>query len=369
MSLTILSVAYPLAPVSPDAVGGAEQILSALDRALVEAGHRSLVIAAADSRVAGELLPVPAEPGPLDEAARRRAHERHRDAIAAGLSTGEVDVVHLHGIDFAAYLPERGPTLVSLHLPLDWYPPEALQPGRPDLWLHPVSAAQALTAPAGAKLRRAIPNGVDIERLAQRHARRGFALLLSRICPEKGVHLALDATTQADLPLLIGGQVYPYVDHARYFEAEVQPRLDRHRRFLGPLGFARKRRFLNAARCLVIPSLAQETSSLVAMEALACGTPVVAFPNGALSELVEHGRTGFLVHDIEEMADAMQRAGELSPEPCRAAARQWFSLDRMVRGYFAAYEELAAMGQGAALKAAFPSSRAPASSNSSRPRR
>jgi glycosyltransferase involved in cell wall biosynthesis len=149
----------------------------------------------------------------------------------------------------------------------------------------------------------------------------------------------------------------------------VQPRLDRRRRFLGPLGFARKRRFLNAARCLVLPSLAQETSSLVAMEALACGTPVVAFPNGALSELVEHGRTGFLVHDIEEMADAMQRAGELSPEPCRAAARQWFSLDRMVRGYFAAYEELAAMGQGAALKAAFPSSRAPASSNSSRPRR
>ena len=345
MSLTVLSVAYPLAPVSPDAVGGAEQILCALDRALVESGHRSLVIATEGSRVAGELLPVPAEPGPLDEAARRRAHARHREAIAHALATRHVDVVHLHGIDFAAYLPERGPTLVTLHLPLDWYPLEALRPSRPDLWLHPVSEAQGRTAPPGADLRPAIPNGVDIDRLARRHARRGFCLLLSRICPEKGGHLALDAAKRADLPLLIGGQVYPYADHARYFEAEVLPRLDRYRRFLGPLGLPRKRRLLNAARCLVIPSLAQETSSLVAMEALACGTPVVDFPNGALGEVVEHWRTGLLVNSVEEMAAAMQHVDALSPSTCQSAARARFSLERMVRAYFAAYEELAAMGR------------------------
>ena len=348
MSLTVLSVAYPLAPVSRDAVGGAEQVLAALDAALVQAGHTSLVLACEGSKVAGTLLAVPAEAGLLDEEARRRAHQRHRQAIAAARRDFPIDVVHLHGIDFAAYLPECGPTLVTLHLPLDWYPAEALRPTRSDLWLHAVSASQAGTAPAGARLVKPIPNGVDIDALAGAQERTDFALVLSRVCPEKGIHLALDAARLADIPLLIGGQVYAYADHQRYFANEVEPRLDDRRQFLGPLGFTRKRELLNAARCLVVPSLARETSSLVAMEALACGTPVVAFPNGALSEVIADGRTGFLVSSVEEMAAAMQRIDEIDRAECQAEARGRFSIEHMVEGYFAAYERLAAMGSGQA---------------------
>ncbi|WP_394889275.1 glycosyltransferase [Mesorhizobium sp. AaZ16] len=146
MTLTVLNVAYPLAPVSQDAVGGAEQVLVALDKALVEAGHRSIVLACEGSSVAGTLFAAPAESGMLDEAAKQRAHARHRDAITAVRRRWPVDLVHLHGIDFDAYLPQDGPTLVTLHLPLDWYPPGALEPARDDLWMHAVSASQQARA-------------------------------------------------------------------------------------------------------------------------------------------------------------------------------------------------------------------------------
>ncbi|KMO33742.1 glycosyl transferase family 1, partial [Methylobacterium variabile] len=127
--LTILSVAYPFAPVSADSVGGAEQVLARLDAALLAAGHRSVVVARADSRVAGALVPVPAEAGPIDDAVRARAHARHRAAIAEALRTHPVDLIHLHGIDFPDYLPPPGPpVLATLHLPPSWYPPGALSP-------------------------------------------------------------------------------------------------------------------------------------------------------------------------------------------------------------------------------------------------
>ncbi|RWH69415.1 MAG: glycosyltransferase family 4 protein [Mesorhizobium sp.] len=344
MTLTVLNVAYPLAPVGPDAVGGAEQVMSALDRALVEKGHRSVVVACQGSSTTGVLVETPAEAGVLDEAAKNRAHKAHRDAIAAARARWPIDVVHLHGIDFDAYLPDDGPTLVTLHLPLGWYPPEMLATSREDLWLHAVSQAQHRTAPAGSRLARPIPNGVDVDALNELRSRRDFALLLSRICPEKGIHLAIEAAKRAGVCLAIAGQVYPYETHLRYFADEVRPRLDRQRRFLGPLGFWAKRRLLNTARCLVIPSLAPETSSLAAMEALACGTPVVAFPNGALPDVVQHGRTGFLVNDVEEMAKAIVASGALNHEACRAEAGRRFSLERMITSYMDAYEALAKLG-------------------------
>jgi glycosyltransferase involved in cell wall biosynthesis len=341
MNLTILSVAYPLSPVVPDAVGGAEQILGYLDAALVRAGHRSLVLACAGSRVSGTLVEIPEPQRRLDHAAIATAHEHVRAALATTLARYPVDLVHLHGVDFPAYLPPPGvPTLATLHLPPDWYPREIFGGRAERLWLNCVSPSQHAACPASRWLLPPIRNGVPFGRSAA-HAKRKFVLSLARICPEKGIHLALDAARRANVPALIAGRVFPYPEHEQYFAAEIEPRLDRQRRYIGAIGGARKRRLLAGARCVLIPSLVAETSSLVAAEAQAAGTPVIALRRGALVDAIEHGVTGFLVEDASEMADAIARVDQIDPEACGAFASRQFSLEQMVRSYFATYESLA----------------------------
>jgi len=219
-----------------------------------------------------------------------------------------------------------------------------LRPSRPDTWLNCVGQAQHETWPKAPNLLAPIENGVPIASLARRHAKRPFALFLGRICPEKGIHLAIEAAKRADTALVIAGGVFGYEAHRRYFEDEVRPRLDGRRRFIGPVGFARKRRFLSAAQCLLVSSPVPETSSLVAREALACGTPVVGFRTGALPETIEQGRTGFLVDTLDEMAEAIRLARDLDPDLCRAAARQRFSLETMTARYFDLYRHLTHLG-------------------------
>ncbi|WP_244642104.1 glycosyltransferase [Chelatococcus reniformis] len=340
----MLSVAYPFAPVSRDTAGGAEQVLAMIDAGLTGAGHTSLVMAQTGSRVAGTLLPMPRPHGPLDDAARARFERLYRDALAAALRSRRIDLVHMHGVDYQAYLPEAGlPVLATLHLPPGWYPPAALAPLRPRTFVHGVSAAQHRAA-ARPGLLSPIENGIELEAFAGRHAKRRFVLMLARMCPEKGVHLAIDAAKQAELPLLIAGKLFPYPDHERYFADAVAPRLDRWRRYIGPVGLARKRRLLGAAHCVVIASTVAETSSLVAREALAAGTAVVALARGALVDAVDHGVTGFLANDVAELAFGLRRAHTLDGRVCRQVARARFDGRQMVASYIARYRELIADG-------------------------
>jgi glycosyltransferase involved in cell wall biosynthesis len=343
--LTLLSIAYPLAPVGANQVGGAEQILTALDRALVNAGHTSIVIAADGSETAGSLIALPRTPVAIDDPAIRMAHEFCRTAVCETLARHRIDVVHMHGVDFYAYLPPPGPpVLATLHMPTSWYPAHALRPQRPATWLNCVSRSQHQTYAGSPYLLSPIANGVAVHATALPGRKRDFALVLARICPEKGIHIALDAAKRANVPLVLAGQVFPYREHQDYFERMVRPRLDDARRYIGPVGLEGKRHLLADARCLVVASLVPETSSLVALEALAAGTPVVAFSKGALPEVIDHGRTGYLAADEQGLAQGIRAAGNIDSELCRAVARKRFPESRMIQSYFAVYRALAASG-------------------------
>jgi glycosyltransferase involved in cell wall biosynthesis len=340
MKLTVLNVAYPLAPVGPHEVGGAEQILSRLDRALTTAGHNSIVIATSGSTVYGRHVPIQQAPARYDQNAITCARQSCREALQEVLSSHDIDLVHMHGVDFAEYLPPSDvPVLATLHLPVDWYSSHALWPVRPATWLHCVSQTQHETCPPSSCLIEPIANGVTIEDGPFAEKSR-YALVLGRICPEKGVHIALNAALRAGVPLVIAGKIFPYPAHLEYFEHAVKPRLDSAHRYVGPVGGRKKHHILAAARCLIVASLVPETSSLVAMEALAAGTPVVAFATGALPEVIDHGETGFLVSDEDEMVAAIKNIDRLSPQACRAAASKRFDVRHMVDRYFAAYERI-----------------------------
>jgi glycosyltransferase involved in cell wall biosynthesis len=353
MPLTVLNVAYPLAPVSEATAGGAEQILLTLDRGLMQHGHRSLVLAAAGSRCHGLLLPVEIPSGNLDLQAKQEARRQFRLALAHALDRHSVDVIHMHGIDFHEYIPEGDvPVVISLHLPLNWYHPRALASVPQNVSLVCVSQSQARTPSTHVQISRIISNGVDAARFQLARRKGGYVLYMGRICPEKGLHLAIDAAELARVKLLIAGTVFGYPEHREYFETLIRPRLGRNVVFVGAVGGRRKAHLLAGAKCLLIPSLARETSSLVAMEALASGTPVIAWRSGALPEIVIEHRTGFVVSSVEEMAERITQCSELSPVVCRREAERRFSSERMLSSYLDLYSQLTERTAAPELQAA-----------------
>ncbi len=248
----------------------------------------------------------------------------------------------MHGFDFWEFIPKTEiPILATLHLPPQWYVHWIYTMQHRRFHLNCVSDSQRASVPSSAGFVHTIHNGVAIpaEQPLPMSKRNG-AVMLGRICPEKGTDLAIRAARGAGIQLTIAGRPLSYPEHLRYFREQVLPNLDRTITYAGTIAGREKFALLRSAKCVLVPSLAPETSSLVAMEALACGTPVIAMCSGALPEIVEHGKTGFIVHTTQSMTDAILRIDEIDPMTCYRTAARRFSAERMSREYVELYERL-----------------------------
>lgn len=352
MLLTVLSVASSFAPVSPDAAGDAEQILSRIDRALTAAGHKSIVVACAGSRTAGELFPFPLPEG--QDLRERDIREENRLCLAAGaraaidraLAANRVDLVHLHGVDLdSCRLPDHLPVLISLHGPAAQYrpAPRSSDSGRVRYCCASEWERRSLPAEVGECV--VIENGVPMPEIDPRWPKGDFALTLGPLGRENNPHQAIEAGSRAGVRVLLSGEIYP--QHRRYFREQIEPGLRLIPRgrpqhaFLGRLPEQHRQALLSRAQCLLHPTLAPETGLLAVLEALAAGTPVIAYHSAALAGIVNDGVTGFLVDSVAEMAAALARVHTLSPQACREAARRRCPAESMIGRYFELYETMA----------------------------
>jgi glycosyltransferase involved in cell wall biosynthesis len=165
-----------------------------------------------------------------------------------------------------------------------------------------------------------------------------YLLWVARMTEEKGPHRAIRVAQATGRPLVLAGPVQP--GHERFFAKEVEPHIDNEMiRYVGEVGGARKQRLFADAFAFLMPIRWPEPFGMVMVEALAAGTPVLAFAHGAAPEIVEHGVNGFLVEDEEEMAAMVEKAGDIDPEQCRRTAAERFAPDRVAAGYEGVYRE------------------------------
>ena len=338
--MRILYIAYPLLAATPQSCGGAEQVLCAVEAEMASRGHQTALAAADGSACAGELVATGAPASRLEQLDERQ--QEQRAAILLAIRERRFDLIHDHSGSFWRHAAGIDlPVLATLHLPPNLYSPDAFFDPAPNVFFNCVSESQAQAFRALPRFAGVVPNGIDVAQFPFSAQKEDFVLWLGRVCEEKGPHLAIAAARLANVSLVLAGQVYPFRYHQEFAEREVMPQVDGQVvRFIGQPSHSEKLDLLRRARAVLVPSQVDETSSLVALEAMACGTPVIAFRRGALPQIVQHGKTGLVVDSVEEMAAAIPFARGISAAEGRAHVSAHHALAAMTDGYERLYREL-----------------------------
>ncbi len=345
--LRIALVAPPYYQIPPSAYGGIEAVVADLADALVDDGHSVTLIGAGKPGTKANFLRT------WDRLVPERLGEPYPEIMNALLTrravrrlVGRIDVVHDHStsgpLNADTYARWGLPTVVTMHGPAD----------DPDLRAYYGALGSAVHMVAISERQRTlapelnwigtVPNAVKVELWPFRGHKRDYALFLGRFSPDKGAHTALHAAHEAGLPLVLAGK-YSEPSEKAYFAAEVEPLLGPDDIVFGLADAQEKRILLAGARCLLFPVQWEEPFGMVMIEAMACGTPVVALRAGSVPEVVVNGVTGIICESPDQLAAALADVRRIDPVDCRAHVASHFSAAELARGYADAYRRAIAL--------------------------
>ena len=341
--LRIAQVAPLIQRVPPETSGGTERVVHDLTEALVARGHEVTLFAADGSRTSGTLMP---QGPPVAEREREGVPPGYPaareatlwDAVATRADAGDFDVVHCHTEFHHAHTLRhmRDRTLTTVHWRVDEADRQHYFSHFTDLPVAAISQAQGSAMPQ-ANVVGTVHHGLPPDRYRMGDGARGDVAFLGRLTDQKGPDRAIRAARAAGLPIRLAGD--RDVGNPTYFENAVEPLLGPDVTLLGPVDDAGKQALLGGAGVFVMPIDWPEPFGLVMIEAMACGTPVVATPFGAAPEIVEEGISGFVV-ELSDLPDALRAALALDRRAVRDAFERRFTAMRMAAAYETIYHRL-----------------------------
>ena len=338
--MRIAQVAPLYESVPPKLYGGTERVVSWLTEELVRLGHDVTLFASGDSLTAARLVPACKKALRLDSSCvDQLAH--HVVMLDQVFSEKEnFDLIHFH-VDYLHFpFSRRQPIahVTTLHGRLDLPDLVPLYRHFRDIPVISISDAQRKPLP-WANWQGTVHHGLPRESFSLGGGKGKYLAFLGRTSTEKGLDQAIEIAKRAEMPLKIAAKI-DRVD-VKYFETVIKPLLDHPLiEFIGEIGYPEKNVFLGNAAGLLFPINWREPFGLVMIEAMACGTPVIAYPLGSVPEVMQERVTGFIVPDLEGAVKAVKRLGEIDRRKCRRYFEQHFNAERMAQDYLNIYQRL-----------------------------
>lgn len=341
-------------PVPPKGYGGTEFVVSKLTEGLVKRGHKVTLFASGDSKTKAKLVSVIDKNLYSREVPWLAPNYNIQNLIEVFSQEEKFDIIHTHidQFDLLFRTHSKVPTIATLHNMIwprwkkrtgEWYDLQAITKNYskfPKLPYIAISNKYKEVCPAKINFAKTIYHGVNANLLKFNPKPKDYFVWLGRIVDIKGPHIAVQLARKLGFKLIIAGVLRSESDEA-YYKRKIKPYLNKKIRSIGALsGYAEKSKILGNAKALIYPLLWDEPFGIVLAEAMATGTPVIAFNRGAAGEIVKHNETGFLVKNEQEMIKAIKNIDSISRKKCRERVEKNFSIEKMVENHEKLYYEL-----------------------------